>query len=52
MDANYQEVYFDRYCETCKNKDTKEYENPCNDCLSEGVNVGSHKPVNWREKER
>lgn len=52
MDENYQEVYFDKYCKTCKNKDAKEYEDPCNDCLSEPVNVVSHKPVNWEEKEK
>lgn len=52
MDENHQEVYFDKYCKTCKNKDTKEYEDPCNDCLSEPVNVGSHKPINWEEKEK
>lgn len=52
MDENYQEVYFDKYCKTCKNKDIKEYEDPCNECLSEPTNIGSHKPVNWEEKEK
>lgn len=52
MYEDFKEVYFDKYCMTCKNKDVKEYEDPCNDCLSNPVNVGSHKPVNWEEKEK
>lgn len=52
MENIYKEVDFNKYCKTCKNKDTKEYEDPCNDCLSEPINVRSHKPVNWEEKEK
>lgn len=51
MDANgYKEVYF-TYCETCVNKDTPEAEDPCRDCLNEPVNLYSHKPVKYTEKE-
>lgn len=52
MDANeMKEVYFDQYCQTCKHKDLKESEEPCNECLTETVNLYSHKPVKWEEKE-
>lgn len=47
---NYQEVYFNKYCETCKHKDTKEHWDPCNECLENGMNVGSHKPTHYEEK--
>lgn len=50
-DEVYKEVYFDKYCGTCKNKDVKEIDDPCNDCLSEPTNLNSHKPVRWEEKE-
>lgn len=46
----YKEVYYDQYCSKCKHKDLKDNEQPCNDCLSEPVNVHSHKPVNFKEK--
>lgn len=45
------EVYFDQYCQTCEHKDLAESEEPCNKCLTETVNLYSHKPVKWEEKE-
>lgn len=49
-DANpYKEVYFDKYCSTCKHKDLNEEDEPCCDCLEEAVNVYSHKPIQWEE---
>lgn len=47
----YKEVYFDKYCPTCKYKDLKESEDPCYECLDEPGNVDSHKPVKWEESE-
>ena len=44
-------VEFDKYCPKCVNKDKPETEDPCNDCLNNPVNLGSHKPVNFKEKE-
>lgn len=38
------------YCSTCKHVDLKEEEHPCATCLSEPVNLNSHKPVKWEEK--
>lgn len=50
MDDNYLEVYFDKYCKTCKHKNKKDYEDPCSDCMSEPSNLNSHRPVYWEEK--
>ena len=52
MDENYKEVYFDKYCKTCKHEKLEEKFDPCNECLSEPVNTGSHVPVNWEDKEK
>ena len=51
-DNEYEEVYFDEYCPKCKHEkvdDTKGKE-PCNECLENPVNLGSHKPVKFEEK--
>lgn len=50
MIDSYKEVYFDQYCKTCKHQDSKEDDEPCDDCLNNPVNVYSHKPVRWEEK--
>lgn len=47
----YKEVKFDEYCKDCKYEKKKEDEDPCYDCLGEPVNLYSHKPVKWEEKE-
>lgn len=46
------EVYFDRYCLTCKYKDVPEEDDPCRECLTYPSNVESHKPVNWKSADR
>lgn len=46
----YKEVYFEQYCKNCKHKDTNEADDPCDECLSEPMNIYSHKPINWEEK--
>lgn len=50
VDSDYKEVYFDKYCNTCKYEKTAEKDDPCNRCLEEPVNLYSHKPVEWKEK--
>lgn len=50
-ELNYKEVYFDKYCDKCKHQEVAEHEEPCHDCLKEPVNVNSHKPVKFEEKE-
>ena len=51
MDDNYKEVYFDEYCETCKYKDLKESDDPCDECLAEPARVYSHKPLMYKAKD-
>lgn len=52
MENQYKLVDFKKYCETCKHKDKKHIEDPCNDCLDQPVNIDSHKPVNYEEEEK
>lgn len=51
MNDSYKEVYFGQYCPTCVHCDKICHEEPCDECLSEPVNVYSHKPVKYVEKE-
>ena len=48
----YKEVYFEQYCKTCKYKDANEADYPCDECLSEPMNIYSHKPTKYVEKEK
>lgn len=50
MDDNYKEVYFVEYCKTCKHLKKTEEDEPCCDCVSEPVNLYSHKPVKYDKK--
>lgn len=45
-------VEFDKYCETCKYKDVKEVEDPCNECLDNPTNINTKKPINYKEKDK
>lgn len=51
-EIDYKEVYFHKYCKTCKYEKIPEYEMPCNECLEYSSNLYSHKPINWKEKEK
>lgn len=44
------EVYYDKYCDTCKHKFKDENDDPCDECLSEGARQYSHKPVKYEEE--
>lgn len=46
------EVYFEKYCRTCKWISKPEIEDPCNECLSNPSNEDSHKPVNYEEDKK
>lgn len=50
MQDDYREVRFDIYCETCKHKEKKENEEPCDECLEDPINLNTEKPVRWKEK--
>lgn len=49
-DTATKEVKFDIYCRTCKHWEKEESEDPCWDCLDQGWNEDSHKPIKWEEK--
>lgn len=49
MTDNYKEVYFGEYCNTCEHKNLKEEEDPCDECLSNPVNLYSHRPIKWKQ---
>ena len=49
-DNQYQEVYFCQYCKTCKHNELEENKDPCDECLSEPINLYTHKPVKWEAK--
>lgn len=52
MEVNeYKEVYFHQYCQTCEHKNTDAIADPCNECLTNAVNVYSHKPVCYKAKD-
>lgn len=43
------EVHFDEYCKLCKHYEKREHEDPCFDCLNQGWNEDSHKPILFEE---
>lgn len=45
------EVYFNEYCKKCIHSDNAETDDPCNECLAQGWNDDSHKPIRFKEKE-
>lgn len=51
MEYIYKEVYFDKYCQTCKYEKLPETDEKCDYCLDHPANVHSHKPVNWEAKD-
>lgn len=51
MEEGYKEVHFNEYCKSCKHKDKKQEDTPCDECLAEPVNLYSHKPVKYEEKD-
>lgn len=48
-DEQYKEVHYHAYCNRCKYRELKDDEEPCNECLSEPINLHSHKPIKWEE---
>ncbi len=39
------EVDFHKYCKRCQHRKLKDYEEPCNECLSNPVAMESKKPL-------
>ena len=52
MFNDYKEVRFDEFCKLCKHKDLKDTDEPCNECLTNPVNLHSRKPVNFEEEKK
>ena len=44
-------VEFDKWCPKCQNWEKGEDEDPCWDCLNQGWNDDSHKPIRYKERE-
>lgn len=49
MNGTVKEVRFDVWCSTCKNCAVKETDDPCNECLAQGCNEDSTKPILWEQ---
>ena len=49
--GEYKMVDFDKYCSKCIYEKVKETEDPCNDCLTEPMNVDSNIPVCFKSQE-
>lgn len=52
LDCENKEVYFGEYCKKCEHFKVEDSEEPCNECLENPFNLYSHKPVNFKEKEK
>lgn len=48
---NLKEVYFYKYCDTCKHRNTNDADNPCDDCLAIPGREDSHKPFYYEKDE-
>lgn len=46
------EVNFRLYCPKCKYYPLGSTDDPCNECLGQPWNENSHKPINYKEKDR
>ena len=49
-DSKLKEVQFWKYCKTCKFREYKEAQNPCNDCLEVGMREGTEVPERYEQK--
>ena len=45
----YKEVNFLEYCKKCKYEKLKGHEDPCNECLEEGMNRHTQQPIKWEQ---
>lgn len=49
MQTDIKFVDFVKYCLLCINEKLDGNEEPCNECLTNPINIDSHKPVNFVE---
>lgn len=52
MEYREKEVYFGKYCRKCKHWEEEDWKDTCHECLSNPINMYSHKPVNFEEKDK
>lgn len=52
MENELMEVNFKQYCKLCKYAKLKGYEEPCNECLEEGMNRYTRKPIKWEAQDK
>ena len=45
-------VEFERYCGDCEYHDTKEYEQPCHECLNTFTRRYSRKPIKFKKEKK
>ena len=45
----YKFVEFEKYCDSCKYKNTKADDDPCDECLSISARLYSHKPEKYEK---
>lgn len=50
MDEELKEVRFSKYCKLCEYSGRSDADDPCNECLEVGMNVGTEVPVYWEER--
>lgn len=43
------EVLYINWCPKCEYYTKSEILDPCNECLTQGWNIDSHKPINFKE---
>lgn len=43
-------VRYDLWCNKCKHKDIKENDEPCEECLSNPINLNTERPICFKEK--
>lgn len=52
MESRQKEVRFDIYCKKCEFWNTSASNDPCNDCLGDPSNEGSHVPKYFKQKKQ
>ena len=52
MYNDYKEVRFDKFCNNCQHKNLKHTDEPCNECLTNNINLHSRKPVKFEEEKK
>lgn len=51
MENNLHLVEFDKWCESCKHKNRKDTEEPCDSCIEVPARPDSRKPERWEADE-